>query len=608
LVVTLDEIKFLKNRRKYRESLDLVNEFLKEESLDQKSRYEVEKLKVNILIGAEQFEEALKSCTTLLEYVRQNRENSQIAYVLLLKSEILLSMSFNSTQNYDDYDKSIKDVEEFIEKEIDIDSSYHKELTGYLYYLKGNHFHFTDNYSKSIEYLELSLKLRRRIGNNEDICETCNDLSTACFWNGEIDKGIENGNYGLKILEEYDNPAIREGTLSMLSMLHTVKGNHELALKLRKECSDLAEEHDFLFTYLGAGKITESWQLIYTGNWEKALKLATEGLEYVKEEGSLWWTFFGYNFQGLTYYQKGQLDKALESAFESLEIAKKINMVSLMAMAYRLIAFSYHRIGQLDNSLEYYLKTFESFEIYKGPLHHSPILVGIIEIYAEKNNLEQAEKYLQILKQIDEQTNIPMIKHRRQMAEAVVLMKNSNPRERGKAEVLLEQIGEDKVIEFYIKVKSLFYLCSLLLTELHLSGDIKIIEQLKKHLSKLLSIAESKQLYLLLVDIYILQSKISSIKMEIDEAKNFLKNAQNIAEENNLDESVKRIFNEQELLKNQIDTWRELIRKEVPIQKRLKEIKFESTINSMKKEITSSLLLDSKNDPVSSQKLFSLKI
>lgn len=608
MVDILDEIKFLKNRKKYKESLDLVTEFLKEESLDQKSRYEVEKLKVKTLIGAERLEEALKSCITLLEYVRQNKENSQIAYVLLLKSEILLLKNIYSTRNYDDYDISIKDAEEFIEKEIDVDSSYHKELTGYLYYLKGNYFGFTDNYSKSIEYLELSLKFRKIIGNSEDICETCNDLSMACFWNGEIDKGIEIGNYGLKILEEYDNPAIREGILFKLSMLNTVKGNHELALKLRKECSDLAEEHNFLFSYLGAGKITEAWQLIYTGDWEEALKLATEGLEYVKEEGSLWWTFFGYNFQGIIFFQKGQLDKSLESALKSLEIAKKINMVALMTMAYRLIAFSYHRIGQLDNALEYYLKTFESFEIYKGPFHHSPILVGIIEVYAEKNNLEQAEKYLQIFKQIDEQTNLPLIRHRRLMAEAVVLMKSSIPRERGKAEVLLEQLESDKEVEFYIKVKSLFYLCSLLLTELHLSGDIKIIEQLKKYLRKLLSIAESKQLYLLLVDIYILQSKIASIKMEIDEAKNLLKKAQNIAEENNLDESAKKVFNEQELLKNQIDTWRELMRKKAPIQERLKEIKIEATINSMKKEITSSLLLDSKNDPISSQKLFSLKI
>ena len=163
MVDILDEIKFLKNRKKYKESLDLVTEFLKEESLDQKSRYEVEKLKVKTLIGAERLEEALKSCITLLEYVRQNKENSQIAYVLLLKSEILLLKNIYSTRNYDDYDISIKDAEEFIEKEIDVDSSYHKELTGYLYYLKGNYFGFTDNYSKSIEYLELSLKFRKII-------------------------------------------------------------------------------------------------------------------------------------------------------------------------------------------------------------------------------------------------------------------------------------------------------------------------------------------------------------------------------------------------------------------------------------------------------------
>ncbi|MHA1516206.1 MAG: hypothetical protein ACTSPF_11785 [Candidatus Heimdallarchaeaceae archaeon] len=170
----LDEIKFLKNRKKYKESLNLVTEFLEEEGLDQKSKYVAIKLKVKILLEAEQFEESLESCINLLEYIRQNKENSQIADVLLLKSEILLLKNVDSTRNYDDYDISIKDAEEFIEKEIDVDSSYHKELTGYLYYLKGNYFGFTDNYSKSIEYLELSLKFRKIIGNSEDICETCN--------------------------------------------------------------------------------------------------------------------------------------------------------------------------------------------------------------------------------------------------------------------------------------------------------------------------------------------------------------------------------------------------------------------------------------------------
>ena len=91
-----------------------------------------------------------------------------------------------------------------------------------------------------------------------------------------------------------------------------------------------------------------------------------------------------------------------------------------------------------------------------------------------------------------------------------------------------------------MKILSLFNLCVLLVTEFQLSGDVKIIERLNKYLKELLNIAEEKNLYYFIVEIYILQSKIASINMEVVEAQELLKKAQKLAEKNKLDELVSK--------------------------------------------------------------------
>jgi hypothetical protein len=187
-------------------------------------------------------------------------------------------------------------------------------------------------------------------------------------------------------------------------------------------------------------------------------------------------------------------------------------------------------------------------------------------------------------------------------------MKSTDPRERGKAELLFEQLTEEKEIEFYMKILSLFNMCVLLVSEFQLSGDTKIFERLNKYLKNLLDIAEEKNLYYFIVEIYILQSKIASINMEVAEAQELLKKAQKLAEKNSLDELTTKVLGEQELLQNQLEAWRELMKQEAPVQERIKDVRINETIKSMKNQITSNLFEDSGDDPATINKLFSLKI
>ncbi len=230
-------------------------------------------------------------------------------------------------------------------------------------------------------------------------------------------------------------------------------------------------------------------------------------------------------------------------------------------------------------------------------------------IYLDKNDILQAESYLKSFKKLyEEHQTTSDIKPRFHFSEALIFMKSSDPRERGKAEILFEQLVDEKEIEFHVRVFSLFNLCVLLLTEFQLSGDTKIIDRLNIYLKRLLDIAEEKKLYYLLIEIYILQSKIASIKMEIGEAQELLKKAHKLAEKNKLEELSTKVFGEQGLLKKQLDTWRELMKKEPPVKERIIAFRLDESISSIKKHITANLFEDCKNDPTSLKKLFVLKI
>ena len=542
------------------------------------------------------YNESLEICNIFLERAKKKKKNIQIAGILLKKSEILLYINFFS-RDFREYLSSIKLAEKEIEDHIEKKSSEYGKLKGYLSYLQGIYLYEIDRHTESLSSFEQSMQIFETSNDKEQFSKTLRWLILSSFWSGQVEKGILYSKKALNFLEEYNNPSIKMDVLFTLSMLYVFQGNFKLALKIRRECSTLAKELKYEFVYLGSSKIIEGWLLIYLGKFEEAHQLAFEGLEYVKERDNEWWMFFGYNFLSMVQHFLGKTEESLENALNSLKIAKKISKKTLETMAYRATGDAYRRLGQIDNALENRLKNVELFEFLRVPIHKAFILSDIIYIYVERKNFTDAKKYLGILKELYEQTNNKYVKYRLLMSEALIFMKSSDPRERGKAELLFEQIIENKEIEFEVRIYSLFNLCVLLVIEFQLSGDAQILNKFSKYIEQLLDLSESRNLNYLIVEIYILQSKISLIKMEIEDTKELLKKALKLSETAKFDELSSKIKEEQEVLTMKQVSWRELMKKEVSLMEkatmieRAKDMKIDDTLNSMKEEITTKLFV-----------------
>ncbi|MBA3665759.1 MAG: tetratricopeptide repeat protein [Bacteroidetes bacterium] len=95
---------------------------------------------------------------------------------------------------------------------------------------------------------------------------------------------------------------------------------------------------------------------------------------------------------GSVYYRLGKLDKALAYFFESLAIKKKSGDKSL-GYNYNNIANIYADLGQADTSLSYFFKAVESWKVEKDIPASAIGKLGISNMYYDKSDLENAEKF-----------------------------------------------------------------------------------------------------------------------------------------------------------------------------------------------------------------------
>jgi hypothetical protein len=129
--------------------------------------------------------------------------------------------------------------------------------------------------------------------------------------------------------------------------------------------------------------------------------------------------------------------------------------------------------------------------------------------------------------------------------------------------------------------RSLYNICGLFLIELRITNDIDIINEIKPYIAKLLKYSESQQSYLILAETYLLQAKLSLLTFNIKEAKQFLIQAQQIAERYGLKLLAIKISNEHDELLKQLAIWENLEKSEATLNERLKLARINEQMEDM---------------------------
>ena len=162
-----------------------------------------------------------------------------------------------------------------------------------------------------------------------------------------------------------------------------------------------------------------------------------------------------------------------------------------------------------------------------------------------------------------------------------MLKTSTRARNRGKAEEILNQILEDGDSDFELILKTLINLCELLLTELRMTNDLEVLEEVNPLIARLLDIAEKTDSYSILCETYLLQAKLSLLMFDTKKSQRFLTQAQERAERFGLKLLAIKISNEHDDLLKQLNMWENLKESTSSLKERMEYSRLNEQMENM---------------------------
>jgi tetratricopeptide (TPR) repeat protein len=431
---------------------------------------------------------------------------------------------------------------------------------------------------------------------------------------GDHDKASSHVKEAEKIMNSLPNDSfkqtLRSDFLWIKSFIQFLKTNYNRAKELAKDCLKLTKKVKIgnkLYLagiYMLLGRINSA-----QGKRTEALDYAMKSLECNKELNRAAAIAHDYTLIAQIYYTEGDLDQALQYCKKSLSISEIVKRSRLYVLG--TLAQIYHYKGKVNRALKYQLQAvalsdelgmtdqlimalisvgyyyrsigrnvpaIESFERsltlaekwgITQKIAHSLML--LIWTYIDEKSREKADRYYIRLTDLYNQTkeNGEIDLYGWYLLSKAYMMKSSSRlRDRIEAQALFKELINITVGEgLFINMGNL---CDLLLEELSLNNDPEILDEITPLITKSLKMAEDAQNYYWLAETKLLQAKLALIKINIEEAKKLMVEAQDIAGLHDLDLLAWRISSEHDKLLEQIETWIRIEKEEAPISERIK--------------------------------------
>ena len=289
---------------------------------------------------------------------------------------------------------------------------------------------------------------------------------------------------------------------------------------------------------------------------------------------------------------KGDIHTSLELNKKSFELAKDTGNKGMISVSLNNIADQYHHMKKYDKAIEYAKEALKFRKDFAGALG------TLIEINVSKGDIKEAKVYLDRLREISEKFDSKWTSTFYYSSKALILKSSLRARDRIKAEDIFKELAMDNTLLGEPRITAIIDLCDLYLTELRITNDSEIINEIHPYIQELLSIAKKQHLYLYLAETHLLQAKLSLLTLDIKEAKRFLTKAQKIAESYGMKRLAMKISYEHDELLRQTKMWENLKISEVSLSERLELTGLNEQMENMVKRRMIEVPEISKEDPV----------
>jgi len=292
------------------------------------------------------------------------------------------------------------------------------------------------------------------------------------------------------------------------------------------------------------------------------------------------------------HHFKGEIQQSLELNKRAYELAKDIGNKVLISVSLNNIADKFYHMKEYDKAIEY------AKEALKANARFGAALGTLIDINVSKGDIKEAKVYLNQLRGLSEKFDTKWIKTFYYDCKAEILKSSLRARDRVKAEDIFKELAMDNTLLAEPRIEAIINLCDLYLTELRITSDPEIINEIQPYIQKLSNIAEKQHLYLYLAEAHLLQAKLSLLTLDLKKAKQFLTQAQRIAESYGLKRLAIKISYEHDELIRQTKMWENLNTSEVSLSERLELTGLNEQMENMVKKRMIEVPEISKEDPV----------
>jgi tetratricopeptide (TPR) repeat protein len=288
------------------------------------------------------------------------------------------------------------------------------------------------------------------------------------------------------------------------------------------------------------------------------------------------------NNLGNVFTYKGELQFALDHHTQALEIRKTLPNKSELASSLGNLAEIYHYMGNYDSALDYYQQAQQIFETIDNKLFQAKLYYQLVSLHLEYNNLSKAEEYLQKLSDLHKAASEnPYIKTLFILSEGMILKDSDRLMKKFKAGENFLQIANGPVVDSELTVQAIFNLNDILLLEMRLSQNEEILNEVQSWSSKVIQLAEEQKSSVLIVQSYLLDSKLKLLDFKVDEAKELLIKGQETANKKGIMKFEYFISRELDQLLSQEEKWEELKANGASLIERIDLTGLEQTLNNL---------------------------
>lgn len=575
------------DKGEYKDALKITTALGARTGLSQDEHLACLVLEIRLRVRLGELENATSLTEEALQEVRGLENPLLVIDVLTTKAEVSWRLG-NLDEGLAAADESQQLLAEIKQEPVKIEEKGLREREGELLLQTGILHWFKGNLELALKYHQQSLAIREELGHRRGIADSLNNLGIVYWSKGDLDVAAEYHERSLAIREELGSKPDITGSLNNLGNVYAMKGDidraldyHQRNLAIREE---LGNKQNIALSLTNVGALLQK-----VGDLSKALECYHRSLEIYEELGISHGIALALNNLGSAYQTKGDLDLALKYHKRSLGAREELGNKQDIALSLVNIGYIHWSKNDFGNALEHYQKSLEIYEEVGNNPFAAIVLYQLVLVSLDSDDQATADQYLREFEQINKSLDNRVVDQRCRVARALTLKKSKRTRDRVKAEEILKQVVGEEVADHSLTVTAMIHLCDLLMVELKLTGEEEVLERTKSLTQRLLDIAKEQSSHTLLVESYILQSKLALVELDVDQARILLSQAHVIAEEKGLDKLARAVAEERELLQSQLKKWESIVQQQPSAQEMIDLTQLDALLDRMIRKTVSVL-------------------